>query len=52
MAIELYNLEDDIQELNNVASDNPEIVKQIEDVMKKEHVTAKSERFRMKELGD
>ena len=52
MAIELYNLEEDIQELNNVAADNPEIVKQIEEIMVKEHVTAVSERFRMKELGD
>ncbi len=52
MEIELYNLEDDIQELNDVAADNPEIVKQIEEIMVKEHVTAVSERFRMKELGD
>ena len=28
------------------------IVKQMEDIMEKEHVTAKSEWFRMKELGD
>jgi arylsulfatase len=52
MTIELYNLEDDIQEQNDVAAENPEVVKQIEEIMKKEHVTAKSERFRMKELGD
>ena len=52
MTIELYNLEEDIQELNNVAADNPEIIKQMEEIMVKEHVTAISERFRMKELGD
>ncbi len=52
MTIELYNLDDDIQELNDVAADNPEIIKQMEEIMVKEHVTAKSERFRMKELGD
>jgi len=52
MTIELYNLENDIQEQNDVAAENPEVVKQIEEIMKKEHVTAKSERFRMKELGD
>jgi arylsulfatase len=52
MTIELYNLEDDIQELNDVAAEHPEIVKQMEEIMKKEHVTAKSKVFRMKELGD
>ncbi|NOR73569.1 MAG: N-acetylgalactosamine-6-sulfatase, partial [Draconibacterium sp.] len=52
MTIELYNLEEDIQELNDVAASNPEVIKQIEEIMVKEHVTAESERFRMKELGD
>ncbi len=52
MVIELYNLEEDVQELNNVAEDNSEIVKQMEEIMAKEHTTAVSERFRMKELGD
>lgn len=52
MTIELYNLEEDIQEQNNIAENHPGIVKQIEEIMVKEHVTAVSERFRMKELGD
>ncbi len=52
MTIELYNLDEDIQELNDVAKENPEIVKQIEDIFIKEHVAAVSERFRIKELGD
>ncbi|MCD6598201.1 MAG: arylsulfatase [Bacteroidales bacterium] len=38
MDIELYDLEKDIKEENNVASENPEIVKQMEDIMIKEHV--------------
>ncbi len=52
MTIELYNLENDIQELNDVAAQHPDVVKQMEEIMKKEHVQAKSKRFRMKELGD
>jgi len=52
MTLELYNLEEDIQEQNDIAENHPEIVKQIEEILIKEHVTAVSERFRMKELGD
>uniref|UniRef100_UPI003217D7C0 arylsulfatase n=1 Tax=uncultured Draconibacterium sp. TaxID=1573823 RepID=UPI003217D7C0 len=52
MELELYNLEEDIQEQNNIAKDHPEIIKQIEDILVKEHVPAKSDRFKMKELGD
>ncbi len=35
--IELYNLKNDIGEANNIAAKNPEIVKTIADIMKKEH---------------
>ena len=49
---ELYNLETDIQEQNNVAAQHPEIVKQIEAIMKQEHVPATIERFKIKQLGD
>lgn len=35
--IELYNLEIDPSEENNIATENPEIVKQIEDILKQAH---------------
>ena len=39
--IELYNLAKDEGEQNDVAPDNPEIVKQMADIMNKEHVYSK-----------
>lgn len=52
MDLELYNLEEDIQEQTNIAAQHPEIVKQMEAIMVKEHVPAESKRFHIKELGD
>ncbi len=52
MELELYNLDEDIQEKSNVAGQHPEIVKQMEEIMVREHVPAESKRFQMKELGD
>jgi arylsulfatase A-like enzyme len=52
MEIELYNLEMDIQEQNNVAAQQPDLVKQIEEIFKAEHVEAIIDRFKMVELGD
>lgn len=52
MILELYNLEEDIQEQNNIAAQHPEIVKQIEAIMVQEHVPAASQRFHIKQLGD
>ena len=52
MVLELYDLEQDIKEQNNIAVKHPSIVKQMEEIMKKEHVPAEIERFKMKELGD
>lgn len=52
MKLELYNLESDIREQNDVSSLHPEIVDKMEKIMIREHVPAKLERFRMKELGD
>jgi arylsulfatase len=48
----LYNLEEDIQELNDVSAQNPEIVQKIESVFRNEHTPAEIERFKMKQLGD
>jgi arylsulfatase len=52
LRVQLYNLEEDIQELNDVSVQNPKIVKKIESIFKKEHTTAEIERFKMKQLGD
>ena len=43
--IELYNLISDIGEENNVADDNPKIVKQIMDIMEREHSYTEVFRF-------
>jgi arylsulfatase A len=39
--IELYDLSKDIGETNNIAKDNPEIVKKVESIMKQAHVPSK-----------
>jgi arylsulfatase len=49
---ELYNLEKDIKELNDVSKKHPDVVRKIEKIMEQEHVPAEIERFRLKELGD
>lgn len=43
--IELYNLAYDIGEQNNVAAENPDIVKKIGNIMKKEHTFSKEFSF-------
>lgn len=50
--LELYNLEEDLQEQYNVASDHPEIIAEMELILKIEHEPAQLERFRMEALGD
>ncbi len=50
--IELYNLEEDIKENNNVAKEFPDIVKQIETIMQNEHEPAAIAFFKQKVLGD
>lgn len=52
MTIELYNLKNDLTESNDVSAQFPEIVSQIEAIMKREHTTADLDRFKIKELGD
>ena len=52
MKIELYNLETDLEELNDVSSKYPEIVEKISEVMLEEHEPATIERFKFKQLGD
>lgn len=52
MDIELFNLENDLQEQHDLSSKYPEIVKQIEKIMVKEHVSAVLDRYKMEQLGD
>ncbi|MDX1364031.1 MAG: arylsulfatase [Arenibacter latericius] len=48
--IELYDLDIDIEESKNLATEYPEIVNKLYDIIKKEHTTPESERFRMDAL--
>ena len=50
MEIELYNLDDDIKEENNVAAANPDIVKKMEEIMKNEHIMSTIKRFRLEAI--
>lgn len=50
MAIQLFNLRDDIKEQHNVASRHPDIVKQMQQIMTLEHTTPEVAAFRMKAL--
>lgn len=52
LEIQLYNLDEDIQELNDVAEQYPEVVMQIRKIFENEHVPAELERFKMVQLGD
>lgn len=52
MEIELYDLEDDLEEQNNIAGEHPEIVEKLKAIMAQEHERAENERFQIKELGD
>ena len=49
---ELYNLEKDKQEQQDVAAQFPDIVNKIEQIMQQEHAPPTIERFKMKTLGD
>jgi arylsulfatase len=53
LKIKLFDLDNDIREQHDVADEHPEIVKKMEDIMKKEHTTAAVDRFKMKVIdGD
>jgi len=52
MAIELYDLELDIQEQNNVAESNLEIVEKIAAIMVDAHSPSNLEKFQFPQLGD
>ncbi|MBN9299382.1 MAG: arylsulfatase [Filimonas sp.] len=50
MAIQLYDLDADLKEQNDVAAMHPDIVKQIENILKKEHTKPEVSSFIMKPL--
>ena len=52
LAIELYNLETDIEEKNDVSIQYPEIIRKMEKIMKEEHESSINEKFKFKQLGD
>ncbi len=52
MEIELFDLDNDIQEQMNIASKHPEIIKQMETLMEIENTPSLNDRFKIKQLGD
>ena len=52
LSVQLYNLEDDIQELNDISAQHPVIVEKIETIFGQEHIPAEIESFKIKQLGD
>jgi len=52
MKIELYNLEKDLKEKNNISDQHPNIIKEIENIMLLEHEPAELDRFKFRQLND
>ncbi len=52
LTIELYDLENDLQEQQDVASQYPEIIAQIAQIMESAHEPATLDRFKIEVLGD
>ena len=52
MDVELFDLDNDIQEQNNLAAQYPEVVERIEAIMKQEHIPSTLEKFKFAQLGD
>jgi arylsulfatase A-like enzyme len=50
--VELYDLEADIREENDVASEHPEVLARIEQIMEREHTPSPIEPFQFDVLGD
>jgi len=50
LTIELYNLEEDVKEQQDVAGEYPDIIRQMELIMEREHVPSQLERFRMEAI--
>lgn len=50
LAVELYNLDTDLAEENDLAAEHPELVSQFYDIIRREHQTPATEQFRMEAL--
>lgn len=51
-SFELYDLESDKEETNNIAAAHPEIIRKVEDIIRKEHHKSPNPRWQFKVLGD
>jgi hypothetical protein len=49
---ELYDLESDREETKNIATAHPEIIKKVEDIIRKEHQKSPNNNWQFKVLGD
>ncbi len=49
---ELYNLETDITESDDIAAQHPEIIEKVKEIIKKEHVQSSNPNWKFKVLGD
>lgn len=52
MDIQLFDLNDDPLEQNDIAEQHPEVIAQIEKIMKEQHTVPEIDRFKIKQLGD
>ncbi|MEO0571454.1 MAG: N-acetylgalactosamine-6-sulfatase, partial [Bacteroidota bacterium] len=52
MNVELYDLSVDIKECSDISGAHPDIVLQMETIMRQEHTPAVNQKFHFKELGD
>ncbi len=50
--IELYDLNVDIKEDNNIASKHPDIISKVKEIMELEHETPEIDKFKLSNLGD
>ena len=50
--LKLYNLDEDILELNDIAEKHPEIVSKLEEFLIEARTKPKLDRFKIKGLGD
>ena len=50
--VELFNLDEDIREENNIADKYPEITNRLFEIIKKEHSTPETKRFRMNAIEE
>lgn len=50
--VELYNLDEDLLEQNNIADNHPELIEKFYQIIKKEHTTPEIDKFKIQALED